>query len=232
MFHEAAYQEHFVKTWQKIARRYKGHRAVWGYDLINEPVQGAPPPEGVADYLGAQVKAARAIRAIDRDVPIIFAADDWDGPPGFKHPMPVDVPRVIYQVHMYWPHSFTHQGVHDSRTGVAYPGVIDGRPCDQDALRRYLRPVREFQLAYNVHIYCGEFSAIRWAPGAAGYLRDVIELFEEYGWDWSYHAYREWSGWSVEHSSDSKDNTPAGTATDRKQLLLRWFAKNHKPSSR
>ncbi|MBI4658545.1 MAG: cellulase family glycosylhydrolase [Verrucomicrobia bacterium] len=229
MFHEALYQEHFVQVWEKIARRYKGHAAVWGYDLVNEPVQGAPSPPGIADWLGAQVKAAKAIRAIDRETPIIIEADDWDSPAGFRYLMPVDVPRVIYQVHMYWPHSFTHQGVHGSRTGIAYPGVIDGRPCDREALRRYLQPVREFQLAYNAHIYCGEFSAIRWAPGAAQYLKDCIDLFERYDWDWSYHAYREWDGWSLEHGPDPKDHRPTATPTDRKGLLLDWFAKNKKP---
>ncbi|MEK7678375.1 MAG: cellulase family glycosylhydrolase [Verrucomicrobiota bacterium] len=123
MFHEALYQEHFVKVWEKIARRYKGNLAIWGYDLVNEPVQGAPSPPGIADWLGIQVKAAKAIRAIDRETPIIIEAEDWDSPAGFRYLMPVDVPRVIYQVHMYWPHSFTHQGVYGARTGVAYPGA-------------------------------------------------------------------------------------------------------------
>jgi hypothetical protein len=229
MFHEAPYQEHFVRLWEKIARRYQGHAAIWGYDLVNEPVQGKPSPTGIADWLGTQVKAAQAIRAIDRDTPIIIEAEDWDSPPGFRYLMPVELPWIIYQVHMYWPHSFTHQGVYGARTGVPYPGVIDGQPCDQAALRRYLQPVREFQLAYNVHIYCGEFSAIRWAPGAATYLKDCIELFEEYGWDWSYHAYREWDGWSVEHGPDPNDHQAAAEPTDRKKLLLEWFAKNQKP---
>ncbi|MEK7678376.1 MAG: hypothetical protein AAB676_21305 [Verrucomicrobiota bacterium] len=107
--------------------------------------------------------------------------------------------------------------------------MIDGQPCNQEALRRYLQPVREFQLAYNVHIYCGEFSAIRWAPGAAPYLKDCIELFEQYGWDWSYHAYREWDGWSLEHGPDPNDHKPTAAPTGRKQLLLEWFAKNQKP---
>jgi hypothetical protein len=95
-----------------------------------------------------------------------------------------------------------------------------------------LEPVREFQRAYNVHIYAGEFSAIRWAPGdsAYRYLKDVIELFEEYGWDWTYHAYREWDGWSVEHGSDPNDHAPTKEPTDRKKLLLQWFAQNEKPA--
>jgi endoglucanase len=233
IFHERKYQDHFVDLWEKIARRYKGHAAVWGYDLVNEPVQNEPPPEGLGDYLGAQARASKAIRAIDPNTPIFIEADQWDSADGFAYLNPVDVPNVVYQVHMYWPHQFTHQGVSGSPIGLSYPGEIAGQKVDEQALRRHLQPVRDFQLAYNVHIYVGEFSAIRWAPGesASRYLRDCIELFEEYGWDWSYHAYREWDGWSVEHGSDPKDSHTTTQPTGRKNLLLEWFAKNRKPSS-
>lgn len=232
LLYDAKYQEHFVALWEKIARRYKGNRAVWGYDLVNEPVQSRPSPEGLGDYLEAQVRAAKAVRAIDPTTPIIFEVDQWDDADAFRYIKPVDIPNVVYEVHMYWPQQFTHQGI-EWPEGVSYPGVIAGLQCDKEALRRHLQPVRDFQVAYNVHIYAGEFSAIRWAPGesAANYLRDCIDLFEEYGWDWSYHAYREWDGWSVEHGSDPKDSHPTTQPTGRKNLLLKWFAKNRRPSS-
>ena len=229
IFHEPVYQDHYVALWERIARRYKGHPAVWGYDLVNEPVQNVPSPSGVADYLGTQARAAKAIRAIDPVVPIFIEASEWDSAAGFRELEPVDVSNVIYQVHMYVPGEFTHQGVHNKVTGIAYPGRIGSTQWDREQLRKVLAPVREFQLAYNVHIYVGEFSAIRWAPGAADYLRDCIDLFEEYGWDWTYHAYREWTGWSVEHSGDPNDHQPAQEPTDRKKLLLGWFARNKKP---
>jgi len=230
IFHEQKYQAHWLQWWEKIARRYRGNPAVWGYDLINEPVQNAVPAEpGVLDYLAAQEKVAKAIRAIDPDTPIIIEANQWDSSAGYRELMPIDVPNVIYQVHMYNPGEFTHQGVHGSKVGVAYPGVIGGVEWNKDRIRSSLAPVREFQLAYNVHIYCGEFSAIRWAQGAAQYLSDCIEVFEEYGWDWTYHAYREWDGWSLEHGPDQNDAKPTAEPSDRKQVVLGWFAKNQKP---
>jgi hypothetical protein len=99
---------------------------------------------------------------------------------------------------------------------------------DKAALEKVLKPVVDFQKRYNVHIYLGEFSAIRWAPGDSGYryLKDCIEIFESHDWDWSYHAFREWNGWSVEHGPDRADNKPAATPTDRQKLLCDWFAKN------
>lgn len=230
IFNEVKYQDHFVALWEQIARRYQGHAAIWGYDLINEPVQDRPSPPGVADYLGTQVRAAKAIRAIDDQVPVFIEACQWDSAAGFRELEPVPLSNIVYQVHMYVPGSFTHQGVHGTWTPTTYPGEINHQVWDKDRLRTVLQPVREFQRAYNVHIYVGEFSAIRWAPGAADYLRDCIDLFEEYGWDWTYHAYREWDGWSVEHGSDPDKHQPSEVATDRKTLLLHWFGKNEKPS--
>ena len=231
IFHEPLYQDKFVSLWEQMARRYLGHPAIWGYDLINEPVQNRPSPEGVANWLDTQVRAARAIREIDSSRPIFIAPAKWGSADGFRDLDPVDIPNVIYQTHMYFPHAFTHQGVGNKTTGLAFPGRINGQWVDKAALREHLKPVREFQLAYNVHIYAGEFSAIRWAPGdsAYQYLKAVIELFEEYGWDWSYHAYREWDGWSVEHGPDPNDHSPTTEPTDRKKLLLEWFGKNVKP---
>jgi endoglucanase len=232
IFHERSYQDHWISLWEKIARRYTGHAAIWGYDLVNEPVQNRPSPAGVPDYLGAQLRAAGAIRAIDAQLPIFVEAAEWDSAQGYRELEPVDVPNVIYQVHMYTPHEFTYQGVSGPPTHTPYPGRIGRTLWDKEQLRRTLQPVREFQLAYNVHIYVGEFSAIRWAPGAVNYLRDCIDLFEEYGWDWTYHAFREWDGWSVEHGSDPEDHQPAREPTDRKKLLLNWFGKNVKPLAR
>jgi hypothetical protein len=53
---------------------------------------------------------------------------------------------------------------------------------------------------------------------------------EENGWDWAYHAFREWQGWSVEHGSDKADTKPSPTPTDRERLLRGWFSENEKPA--
>jgi endoglucanase len=211
MFYEKPYADEFVRVWEKIARRLRGRRFIWGYDLVNEPVHDMELPEGMEDFRELQIRAARAIRAIDPDTPIIFEVFKWDSPEGFRYMTPVDMPKILYQAHMYMPGSYTHQGLHDSPAGIVYPGEINGRRENRETLRAYLQPVRDFQLAYNVHIYIGEFSAIRWAPGAERYLDDVISIFEEYDWDWSYHAYREAQCWSLEHTED-KNKTELQTS--------------------
>ncbi len=232
LFKDKVCQGKFIEVWQKMAARYKDSRVVWGYDLANEPVEDEVA-ESAADWQELVERAARAVRALDPKHAIIVEPAPWGDPKGLKELRPLDVPGVVYSVHMYLPHAFTHQGVHDdgSKRWV-YPGIIERKMWDKVALEEALRPVVEFQQRYGVHIYIGEFSAIRWAPegSACRYLKDVIDIFEAHGWDWCYHAYREWSGWSVEHGEDRANTQPSPTPTEREKLLREWFAKNRKPS--
>jgi len=225
MFRDQRYQDKLLGVWKRIAARYEGRDVIYAYDLLNEPVEGRVA-EGLCNWRELATRATQAIRAIDPGKPVVFEPGPWGGPEGLDRTLPLDVDRVIYSFHMYKPHAFTHQGVHGAPVGLAYPGEINGVRWDKEQLRETMRPAIDFQREFNVHIYVGEFSAIRWAPdnGAYRYLRDVIDLFEEYGWDWSYHAFREWDGWSVEHGPDPDNHEP--TSTDRQRLLRDWFSKN------
>ncbi len=229
LFKEARFQDCFVDVWKKIATHYRGSEQVWGYDLVNEPVEGIVG-EGTMDWHALATKTARAVRAIDPDHAIIVEPAPWGSPSSLEFFEPIDVERVVYSVHMYQPHQFTHQGVYEAPVGISYPGEIDGRHWDKDALRQALKPAIDYQRDYGVHIYIGEFSAIRWAPGTSAhdYLRDVIEIMEENDWDWAYHAFREWDGWSVEHGSDKNDRSRSTVPTDRQKLLTSWFEKNER----
>ncbi len=230
LFTDPACQAKFVRVWELMATRYKGAQPIWGYDLVNEPVEDFVE-DGCDDWQALAERAARAIRAIDPARTIIVEPAAWGGPGGLADLVPLPVSNVVYSVHMYLPHSFTHQGVHGASPAYRYPGLIEGNAWDKAQLEAALQPVIDFQRSYGVHIYVGEFSAIRWAPegSAARYLSDLIDIFEAHGWDWSYHAFREWSGWSVEHGADQNDTKPAAQPTDRQRLLQRWFSRNEKP---
>ena len=232
LFDNQACQDKFVEIWQMMAKKYRSSKVVWAYDLVNEPIEGAVA-EGVLDWSELAEKTAKAVRAIDPDHAIIIEPGQGGSPYGLAQFKPVDVPGVVYSVHMYLPHAFTHQGVlGDKSKRFVYPGEIDGTMWDKEQLELALKPAIDFQQTYHVQIYLGEFSAIRWAPdnSAYRYLRDVIDIFEKYGWDWSYHAFREWTGWSVEHSNDEQDNQRTTEPNDRQKLLREWFAKNEKPA--
>jgi hypothetical protein len=53
-------------------------------------------------------------------------------------------------------------------------------------------------------------------------------VFEEYKWDWTYHAFREWQGWSVEHTGTPDNKFQKSDDNPRKQVLLKYLKNNNK----
>ena len=206
----------FRKEWSILAGRLKGRVGIAGFDLCNEPHQSHEA--SVADYWEAQRIVAEDIRKQDGETPIIVEAYGWDGPEAFACLSPLKVKNVIYQVHMYYPMPYTHQGLYNWDKVCSYPSLEEG--WNRDYLIKVLSSVRAFEKRHGARIYCGEFSAVAWAKGAADYIRDCGEIFNEYGWDWTYHAFREYPGWSVEHTGSGKDSCVRADRTQRKDVLL------------
>ena len=122
---------------------------------------------------------------------------------------PVDMTNIFYQFHMYEPFEYTHQKVLPQFKDVvaAYPD--DAKGWNAAGLRRIIEPVIAFERRFGAHIFVGEFSAIAYAEGCGQWIADVVEMLNECRWDWCYHAFREWPGWSVEHvvtKGDSASN--------------------------
>ncbi|MBU6401294.1 MAG: cellulase family glycosylhydrolase [Verrucomicrobia bacterium] len=225
-FTRPAAQEHFVAVWQRIARRYRGNTVIWGFDLVNEPVDDQTA-EGCQDWQSLALTAGQAVREIDPERILIIEPPRWGSPAGWEDFNPLPLPRVVYSFHMYEPSRFTHQRVFDKQqSSVQYPGPIDGHMWNRDRLTQAMQPAIDFARKYRVHLYVGEFSAIRWAPGADRYLADLTSIFEEHGWDWSYHAFREWSGWSLECGSDEQDDRPVARPTSRFAVIEHWLQQN------
>ena len=220
MLHNDVFAEAWIDTWRRIATRFKGKPAIYGYDLINEPHQN-----GLAknDYWTLQRRAAEVVRAIDPDTPIIFESNGAAAPSAFEYLSPLRMDNVIYQVHVYGPTEYTHQGIQGRPAGLKWPDPE--KKWDKEHIRARLAPVREFEARHHAKIYVGEFSAITWAEGAENYLRDCIELFEEYGWDWTYHAFREANIWSLEHTISAPGQKAVPSADNpRKRAILKGLS--------
>ena len=220
LFYEPEYADHFVELWRGIARRFKGNGdVIYGYDLLNEPLQTYNAAAG-NDYWSLQKRAAEAIREIDPDVPIIVESRFAASPRGFADMAALDMKDVIYEIHLYSPFAFTHQGVDQSKPWVQETWPDEAKGWNRDFLRKTLAPVLDFQKRHGARIYVGEFSAIAWAEGADRYLADCIALFEEYGWDWTYHAFDEAKAWNVEMEADKPFDFRPAQDTPRKRALL------------
>ncbi len=218
-------QNKFIEVWRTIATRYQGDSRIWGFDLVNEPVDD-DTAEGCADWQSLALRAGQAVRSIDPERTLIVEPPDWGSPSGFIGFQPIGLSNMVYSFHFYEPHEYTHQGVFGPAQPLSYPGEIGGVMWNKSAIERAMEPATAFAARYRVQMYVGEFSVIRWAPGGEKYLSDLIETIEGHGWDWSYHAFREWDGWSVEHGSDQNDHTPTVQPTARKLVLLKWLGKN------
>ena len=215
MFYDRRWNDAFVEVWRKIARRFKDRKMIYGYDLVNEPKQS---DRALCDYWNTQRRAAEAIRKIDPDVTIVVESNGYDSPGGYTYMSPLAIDNVVYQVHMYEPFAFTHQGIHKGFGPTAYPDEAKG--WNREYMVKRLTPVREFQKKHGARIYVGEFSAVAWADGAEKYLADLISIFNEYGWDWTYHAFRESPCWDVEKEGPSIPRMVPVSDTPRKRALL------------
>lgn len=228
-----------VRLWAEVAKREHHRGAVLAaYNLLNEP--GVPtgfPESGPGSWNELAQKLIAAVRRFDPDRPLIVEPPIGrpsrfegliDRLEGMKYLAPPSDPHLVYSPHMYLPREFTHQGVvKNLPMGMQYPGMIDGVFWDKARLRQALEPARTFQKKFNVPIYIGEFSAARWT-GDSGirYLHDLIDLFEEYGWSWTYHAWREAPVWDAEIAGPDENDRLRTSDAPRLQLLREAFRRN------
>lgn len=224
-FRSAASQEHFVEVWKKLAARYRGNETIWGFDLLNEPVDADTAPD-CRDWNVLALDAARAIRAIDPGRTIIVEPAEWGSPFGFASFRPLPLEGVVYSFHMYQPFEYTYQGVQGPTAAYAYPGRIGSAFWDRAALKQALAPAADFARKWRVQMYVGEFGVARWAKGADAYLADLVSIFEEYRWDWSFHAFREWQGWNYEFDDDPRSSAPAPSDTPKVIALKKALSLN------
>ena len=220
MFYDMRWNDAFVEVWRTIARRFKGRPMIYGYDLVNEPKQS---DRALCDYWNTQRRAAEAIREIDPDATIVVEANGYAAAGSFSYLSPLAMDNVVYEVHMYEPFAFTHQGIHKGFGPTKYPDEEKG--WNRAYLARRLAPVVEFQKKHGARILVGEFSAVAWADGAETYIADLISLFSDYDWDWTYHAFRESPCWDVEKEGPSIPKMVPVPDTPRKRALLDGFAK-------
>lgn len=225
------YHQLLIDLWTNVAKRFAHHSHLLAFDLLNEPQFKRGDDSWQRMILP---KLIEKIREIDKETYVIIEPGPWGLPNGFRYLKPVNDTKAIYSFHFYSPHNYTHQGVRKRPKGLIYPGMLRHFDTsrrlywDRDQFKKGVEVAREFQKKYGVRMFVGEFSVIRWAPGAARWLEDAISIFEEYGWDWCYHSYGGWNGWNPTFSSDDPENNKqdGGKETDRLKVLTKAWSKN------
>ncbi len=216
--------------WRKLAPAVKGHPALWGYDLLNEP-HSRYLGHGVPNWPEIAEHAIRALREVDPQTPIIVEPDHMAAPEMLPYLPVFPYVNIFYSIHFYHPFPLTHQW--------NLGGKIEGYPAplknwNKAGLETWLAPTRKFQEATGAIIFVGEFGGVRWAPGMEQYYRDSIELFEKYQWHWCFHAFRESDAFDAEIIDTApkriwseKERSQARGENPRLDVLKKAFLKNN-----
>lgn len=221
LWRDPQYLPEAARFWQLLAQRLKGHPAVVGYNILNEPAPeraaglrdtGTPAPatwvakvtNTPADLNLFNAKIVAAIREVDKETPIVVDCGWWAAAYGMPYLKPLRDDKVLYSFHMYEPYAYTNKKANNGR--FSYPGTfraereIDGETKEVEVdlnrveLERILAPVAEWQKKYGIksnRIFVGEFGCNRTVSGAADYLADLIGIFNQHSWHWAFFTFRQ-----------------------------------------
>jgi hypothetical protein len=212
-------QEAWAGMWRYTAERYRDRDVVVGYHLMAEPhvnINVNPSAEPASfrtrvagtlqDWNALASKIVSAIRSVDTNTPVIINSLDWAHPAWFRALDPVDDRRVVYAPHFYQPNLYA--GAEDP---LSYPSEVtcEGErfTFDRQWLLDALEPVIAFQRTHKVPIYVSEVGSFRWRPGAVSYQRDLADIFESLGWNYTVYAWRGdeasgFDGYNLEYGTD------------------------------
>lgn len=233
-------QDEVVSVSGKLAKRYgrRGGELV-AYQIISEPVmhiagRAVAPPQW-PELLGRIVSE---IRKFDKKRWIVVSPAPGGIPQGYADFHPPKDSLLIWGSHVYLPYAFTHQGIKGRKPEVIFPGRIKFKQWDKAALQTALSPLIQFQRLHPAPVYIGEFSAVRWGQGAEQYLVDLVSIFNESGWGWSYFSATGWHGWNPDYNTEFSDDDPqnwkhdyVGDSSVRWRTLNEIFVKKDQPDA-
>ncbi len=207
------YQMQATLFWQDLAAALKDHPAVIGYNILNEPhperifvpnevhINAVYQEESQKMLHALYSRIIKHIRLIDKDTPIILDSSAYGDPQTFSFLIPQKDKNILYSFHMYEPYEYTNHKMNNGK--FKYPGQINGRQWDKQALKDYMSSVVEFQKKHHIarhRILVGEFGGHRMSSGLEKYFEDLINIFNQEGWHFAFYAFREdeWDGMDYE----------------------------------
>jgi hypothetical protein len=248
MWEDEAAQRAWVEMWREAAARLRNHEVVVGYDLMCEPnpddsLLGIWEPAAfyptyantLYDWNPLQAQIAVAIREVDSETPILVGGMGYSAVAWLPYVAPSGVPRVVYTVHQYAPHEYTHQWPGEN---VSYPGRLHGTDFDRGWLNGLLGTVDRFSAGHGAPVAVNEYGVQRWAPGGAQFMTDLMDLFEERGMN---HALWNWaSSWAPQadndafnflHGPDPAVHFEVGSTPLLRAITANWALNSVRPSS-
>ena len=247
-------QDAWADMWRYTGQCYRDNPVVVGYNLMVEPNAKAvwldigEPAEFYSKYAGTSYdwnqfypRITAAIREVDRDTPILVGGMEFSAVRWLPYLQITGDARTVYGVHQYQPFNYTHQ---EPPLTKAYPGVfdtdLDGEDdqFDRSWLERLLETVDTFVATHNVPVAVNECGVSRWEPGAAEFMDDQMDLFEQRGmnyavwlWETSWESYsaRE-DVFNFRHGPDPANHADVASSDLIKVILKYWGRNTIRPS--
>lgn len=236
VWNDPEFSETLIRCWKELAGlcRERKDQVIW-FDIFNEPLDRSTSTMIPEKWHEIAQETTDEIRKIDRIHPIVFEPGPGGLYGGFQTCRPLrDTIPVIYSLHSYMRHEYTHQLVgsrlytdlarlYKKRTRYPHYPRLDVLPIwNRKKMMESFRVVRDFQKKHKVRIFVGEWSCARYAPDVEAYFQDSIDLFEEYGWDWTYHGWEESPVWNIEYAESLENRKSAAGA--RAEILRKAMA--------
>jgi Cellulase (glycosyl hydrolase family 5) len=250
-------QDAWVEMWREVARRFVDDPNVVGYDLMVEPNANdvyfdlwnpfeyyLRYHDTLFDWNQLYKRVSEAIREIDSETPILISGMGYSAVNWLPYLDITGDEKTVYMFHQYDPHKYTHQ---EEGGPLTYPGFMD---TDYDGVTEYvdkswldnlLGALEEFISSNggNVVAGCNEYGVVRWVPGAAVFMDDLMDLFEQRGinyalWDWgpSYEIYTdEVNAFNFRFGPDP-DNTRDLQSSQLIEVIKKYWSLNtYRPSN-
>ena len=212
LWSDAEAQAAWVEMWRYTAKRYRNNPVVVGYDLLCEPnaneiLDEWEPDEFFATYGGTiydwnawYPNLVNAIRLVDSETPILVGGEGYSALDWLPYVERVDAEKIVYTFHQYAPFMYTHQEVDGENS---YPDEFDTNYDGEDDdfnrewLKNHLSLASDFSAEYGVPVAVNEYGTVRWIDGAANFMRDEMEIFEEMGLNYAIWVWDpEWRAWN------------------------------------
>lgn len=170
-------QDAWVEMWTYLAKTYRQHPAVIGYDLLVEPnasVVLGDRPSSAAPWLDLHPRLVTAVRSVDPLTPVIIEPEGWASP-SWSGLMPrIDAEHVVHSVHIYDPFAYAVEGVDDLGAEAAASDFAEALDLAESEARRLGAPLAVLELGVTAAQIDGD-----------AYLRRVLSELADRRVSWS-----------------------------------------------
>ncbi|PIS28654.1 hypothetical protein COT42_07375 [Candidatus Saganbacteria bacterium CG08_land_8_20_14_0_20_45_16] len=178
----SADREKYFALWQKLAQTFKNEVALAGYDVMNEPVT-----KDVKLLTEVFQQVVEIIRGEGGRQTIFLEGDEWGTNIEFIKDIKGD--NLAISIHFYQPFNFVFNWLPADK----YPDEY----WHKEKLRSMLKNYADFARQLKLPVLVGEFGVVSRCPCCGAefqWVKDVLDIFQEFGWSWTYWTYKSIQG--------------------------------------